>query len=133
MKYYNLKFKTENLQRKVELDTCTQNWKFSFKKILNLNNFKMKKKTTCKSKNFNKWNWTISSMQEQEGKSVELDFHWQKNPARSNLLSYFTEQSGWMLSVGLLVVHGRLLVDAVPHLLSWSNPWCTHTQSISRH
>lgn len=25
MKYYNLKFKTENLQRKVELDTCTQN------------------------------------------------------------------------------------------------------------
>lgn len=60
----------------------------------------------------------ISSLQEQEGKSVVLDFHWQKNPARSNLLSYFTEQSGWMLSVGLLVVHGTLLVDVIPHLLS---------------
>lgn len=35
-----------------------------------------------------------------------------------NLLSYFTEQSGWMLSVGLLVVHGTLLVDVIPHLLS---------------
>lgn len=50
--------------------------------------------------------------------SVEFNFHWQKNPARSNLLSYFTEQSGWMLSVGLLVVHGTLLVDVIPHLLS---------------
>lgn len=50
MKYYNLKFKTENLQRKVELDTCTQNWKFSFKKILNLNNFKMKKKQHANKK-----------------------------------------------------------------------------------
>lgn len=70
-------------------------------------------------------------MQEQEGKSVELEFHWQKNPAQSNLLSYFTEQSGWMLSVGLLVVHGTLLVDVIPHLLSWSNPWYTHTHRVS--
>lgn len=52
MKYYNLKFKTENLQRKVELDTCTQNWKFSFKKNLNLNNFKMKKKNNMQIKKF---------------------------------------------------------------------------------